>query len=59
MKYRRLAKSIRSQLPYPDEAPPVEELFAMVDRDIQANGQQENLTRYDGKRPIKRRAERY
>lgn len=35
----RLAKSIRSQLPYPDEAPPVEELFAMVDRDIQANGQ--------------------
>lgn len=35
----RLAKSIRSQLPYPDEAPPVEELFAMVDRDIEANGQ--------------------
>lgn len=35
----RLAQSIRSQLPYPDEAPPVEELFAMVDRDIQANGQ--------------------
>lgn len=35
----RLAKSIRSQLPYPDEAPPVEELFAMVDRDIQENGQ--------------------
>lgn len=35
----RLAKSIRSQLPYPDEAPPVEELFAMVDRDIQDNGQ--------------------
>ncbi len=34
-----LAKSIRSQLPYPDEAPPVAELFAMVDRDIQANGQ--------------------
>ncbi len=29
----------RSQLPYPDEAPPVEELFAMVDRDIEANGQ--------------------
>lgn len=35
----RLAKSIRSQLPYPDEAPPVEELFAMVDQDIEANGQ--------------------
>ena len=35
----RLANSIRSQLPYPDEAPPVEELFAMVDQDIQANGQ--------------------
>jgi len=34
----RLAKSIRSQLPYPDEAPPVEQLFAMVDRDIQENG---------------------
>lgn len=35
----RLANSIRSQLPYPDEAPPVEELFAMVDGDIQENGQ--------------------
>lgn len=35
----KLAKSIRSQLPYPDEAPPLEELFAMVDRDIEANGQ--------------------
>ncbi|MCI9156464.1 MAG: hypothetical protein HFF44_05900 [Lawsonibacter sp.] len=35
----RLAQSIRSQLPYPDEAPPVEELFAMVDKDIQENGQ--------------------
>ena len=35
----RLANSIRSQLPYPDEAPGVEELFAMVDRDIQENGQ--------------------
>ena len=34
----RLAQSIRSQLPYPGEAPPVEELFAMVDRDIEANG---------------------
>ncbi len=35
----KLARSIRSQLPYPDEAPPLEELFAMVDRDIEANGQ--------------------
>lgn len=35
----RLAKSIRSQLPYPDEAPDVKELFAMVDRDIRENGQ--------------------
>lgn len=35
----RLAQSIRSQLPYPDEAPGVKELFAMVDRDIQENGQ--------------------
>ena len=34
----RLAKSIRSQLPYPDEAPGVMELFAMVDKDIQENG---------------------
>ena len=34
-----LAKSIRSQLPYPDEAPPVQELFAMVDQDIKENGQ--------------------
>lgn len=34
-----LAKSIRSQLPYPDEAPDVKELFAMVDEDIKANGQ--------------------
>lgn len=33
-----LAASIRSQLPYPDEAPPVEELFAMVDADLKANG---------------------
>ena len=35
----KLAKSIRSQLPYPDETPPVAELFAMVDRDIKENGQ--------------------
>ena len=34
----RLAKSIRSQLPFPDEAPPVGELFAMVDNDIRDNG---------------------
>jgi len=34
----RLAKSIRSQLPYPDEAPDLAELFAMVDRDIEENG---------------------
>ena len=34
----KLAKSIRSQLPFPDEAPPVEELFAMVDNDIRDNG---------------------
>ena len=34
-----LAQSIRSQLPYPDEAPPVKELFAMVDQDLKANGQ--------------------
>ncbi len=36
----RLAKSIRSQLSYPDEAPPVKELFAMVDEDIRENGRQ-------------------
>lgn len=35
----RLAKSIRSQLRSPDEAPPVKELFAMVDHDIKENGQ--------------------
>lgn len=35
----RLAQSIRDQLPYPEEAPPVAELFAMVDEDIKANGQ--------------------
>lgn len=34
-----LARSIRSQLPYPDEAPPVEELFAMVDNDLKENAQ--------------------
>ncbi|MDE7331426.1 MAG: hypothetical protein K2O16_04195 [Lachnospiraceae bacterium] len=34
-----LANSIRSQLPYPDAAPGVQELFAMVDRDIETNGQ--------------------
>lgn len=34
-----LAQSIRRQLPYPDEAPPVQELFAMVDEDLRKNGQ--------------------
>ena len=34
-----LAQSIRRQLPYPDEAPPVKELFAMVDQDLKQNGQ--------------------
>ncbi len=34
-----LARSIRSQLPYPDSAPGVRELFAMVDQDIRENGQ--------------------
>lgn len=34
-----LAKSIRSQLPYPDSSPGVAELFAMVDKDIEENGQ--------------------
>lgn len=34
-----LASSIRSQLPYPDEAPPVKELFAMVDGDLKEHGQ--------------------
>ncbi|MDE7248073.1 MAG: hypothetical protein K2N43_09325, partial [Lachnospiraceae bacterium] len=34
-----LARSIRGQLPYPDSAPKVKELFAMVDTDIGINGQ--------------------
>ena len=34
-----LAQSIRDQLPYPEEAPPVKELFAMVDQDLKQNGQ--------------------
>ena len=34
-----LAQSIRRQLPYPDETPPVQELFAMVDQDLKQNGQ--------------------
>ena len=34
-----LAQSIRNQLAYPDEAPPVKELFAMVDQDLKQNGQ--------------------
>ncbi len=35
----RLAKSIRSQLSDPDQPLEVKELFAMVDKDIQENGQ--------------------
>ena len=35
----RLAQSIRDQLPYPEEAPPVKEMFAMVDEDLCRNGQ--------------------
>lgn len=34
----RLARSIRDQLPYPEEAPQVKELFAMVDDDLRRNG---------------------
>lgn len=34
-----LAKSIRNQLPYPNEAPPADKLFAMVDQDLKENGQ--------------------
>ncbi len=34
----RLAKSIRSQMPYPDGNYDVKELFAMVDKDIRENG---------------------
>lgn len=33
-----LAKSIRAQLSHPEEAPPVRELFAMVDQDLKQNG---------------------
>ena len=33
-----LAASIRSQLPHPEEAPPVGELFAMVDSDLREHG---------------------
>lgn len=33
-----LAQSIRNQLPFPDGAPPVNELFAMVDNDLKENG---------------------
>lgn len=35
----QLARSIWQQLPYPEEAPPVKELFAMVDEDVRQNGQ--------------------
>ena len=34
-----LAQSIRNQLPYPDSSPPVDELFAMVDKDLMENAQ--------------------
>lgn len=34
-----LAQSIRDQLPHPDDAPPVKDLFAMVDGDLRENGQ--------------------
>lgn len=34
-----LAQSIRNQLPYPDASPPVDELFAMVDKDLMENAQ--------------------
>ena len=34
----KLAQSIRNQLPFPDEAPGVAELFAMVDDDLAKNG---------------------
>jgi len=34
-----LAQSIRNQLPYPEEAPPAAELFAMVDKDLQESAQ--------------------
>lgn len=34
-----LANSIRSQLPYPEEAPPVKELFSLVDGDLKEYGQ--------------------
>ena len=34
----RLAQSIPNQLTHPEEAPPVQELFAMVDDDIRRNG---------------------
>ena len=34
----KLAKSIRAQLPYPEEAPPVKKLFEMVDKDLEENG---------------------
>ncbi|MEY8339100.1 hypothetical protein AALB16_13970 [Lachnospiraceae bacterium 62-35] len=33
-----LARSIRSQLPYPDEGSEVKKLFAIVDKDIKENG---------------------
>lgn len=35
----RLAASIRSQLPHPDLAPSIQELFSIVDQDIEENGE--------------------
>ena len=34
-----LAQSVPGQLPYPEKASPVKELFAMVDQDLKQNGQ--------------------
>ena len=36
--HSKLARSIRAQLPFPDEAPGMAELFAMVDNDLAQNG---------------------
>ena len=50
-----LAQSIRNQLPYPDSSPPVDELFAMVDKDLM-----ENVVRSSGHWPgmgLRRRGE--
>ena len=36
--HSKLARSIRAQLPFPEEAPGVSQLFAMVDQDLAQNG---------------------